>query len=110
MRIKKRSDKGCPSRYIPCVKVANEGRPLVRSGKARAPAFAGVDAAMPFHGDILLRLTGIKPGGAIAQGVSEEENRALAELLAEGLDEQAAAAGVGPAAIVDEKERLAADA
>jgi hypothetical protein len=31
---KARSDKGCPSRYITGLQIANECRPLMRSGKA----------------------------------------------------------------------------
>ena len=64
---------------------------------------------MPFYGDILFDLANSKPSGAIAQGASADEDRALAEFLAEGLNEQADEAGINAAAIRDEQERLVAE-
>lgn len=78
-------------------------------GLGRPGAFAGVEVAMPFYGDVLFERFNAKPGGAIAQGESVAEDRALAEFLSEGLGEQAEAANVGAADIRDEQERLAAE-
>lgn len=82
----------------------------LEKGLGRPGAFDGVRVAMPFYGDILFELAHTKPSGAIAQGASENEDRALAEFLAEGLGEQAAGAGITPAVIRDEQDRLAAEA
>jgi len=82
----------------------------LEKGLGRPGALAGVDVAMPFYGDILFELAKTKRSGAIAQGPSADNDRALAEFLAEGLDEQATGAGISAAAIRDEQERLAAEA
>ena len=46
--------------------------------------------------------------GAIAQGTSADDDRSLAEFLAEGLSEQAAALGISNAEITTEQERVSA--
>lgn len=82
----------------------------LEKGLGRPGAFAGIDVAMPFYGDILFDLANSKPSGAIAQGANADEDRALADFLAEGLNEQATAAEISASAIREEQERLVAEA
>ncbi|MCE9683687.1 hypothetical protein [Halomonas alkalisoli] len=72
-------------------------------------ALRDVVVDMPFYGDILFNLAGTKPSGAIAQGSNAEEDRDLAEFLAEGLAEQATEEGISSQEIAEEQQRLAAD-
>jgi hypothetical protein len=78
-------------------------------GLSHPGAFAGVEVAMPFYGDVLFERSNAKPGGAIAQGESAGEDQALAEFLSEGLEEQAEAEKIGAAEIREEQDRLAVE-
>lgn len=82
----------------------------LESGLGRPGAFDAVDIEMPFYGDVLVEAMALGPSGAIAQGPDANDDRALAEFLAEGLAEQAAAAEITPADIVEEQQRQAAGA
>jgi pimeloyl-ACP methyl ester carboxylesterase len=79
----------------------------LEKGLGRPGALSGVEIAQPFYGDTLFQLAGTRPTGAIAQGASAAEDQELAQFLAEGLQEQAEAAGITGAEIRDEQEELA---
>lgn len=81
----------------------------LEKGLGASGALNDVAVDMPFYGDILFNLAGTKPSGAIAQGSSAQEDRDLAEFLAEGLAEQAAEEGISSQEIAEEQQRLAAD-
>jgi hypothetical protein len=82
----------------------------LESGLGRPGAFDAVDIELPFYGDALVEAMALGPTGAIAQGPDANDDRAMAEFLAEGLAEQAAAADIKPADIVEEQQRQAAGA
>ncbi|MFN8996213.1 MAG: hypothetical protein ACK5X3_21455, partial [Pseudomonadota bacterium] len=75
----------------------------LESGIGRSGALAGVQIALPFYGDALVAAAKLA-SGAITQGSSADEDRELARFLADGLEEQAANAGVGRAEIAAEQE------
>jgi len=82
----------------------------LEKGLQEPGALADVEVEMPFYGDILVAAMARGPTGAIAQGPSADDDRDMAEFLAAGLAEQAAAANIGPDAIRAEQERLAGEA
>ena len=75
----------------------------LEAGIGRPNALAGTDIAMPYYGDALVAAASLK-SGAIAQGLSESDERDLAHFLVEGLDEQASAVGISKTAIAEEQE------
>lgn len=79
----------------------------IESGLGKPGALGSVDISMPFYGDILFELAKTKPGGVIPQGADSDADRALAEFLAEGLEEQAAAEEISSLRIREEQERQA---
>lgn len=83
----------------------NEWIADLERGLGRPGALADVPVAMPFYGDALFRAANSPSAGAIAQGASPDDDRTLAQFLAEGLDEQAAAMGISRAEITTEQER-----
>ncbi|MEB3325708.1 MAG: hypothetical protein VKM17_10300 [Cyanobacteriota bacterium] len=75
-------------------------------GLGRPGVLADVHVEMPFYGDALLHAANSASNGAIAQGENPDDDRSLAQFLAEGLDEQAAAMGISRAEITTEQERV----
>lgn len=80
----------------------------LEKGLGSPGALSGVTIDMPFYGDILAHLASSKTAGAIAQGPDEQENRELAEFLAEGLAEQAREMGITSQEIAGEQEQISA--
>lgn len=76
----------------------------LETGLASPGALAGVTIDQPFYGDALFEASGTRPTGAIAQGSNAAADQEFARFLAEGLEEQAQAAGFGEAEIVEEQE------
>lgn len=75
----------------------------LEAGLGRPGALDGVRVDMPFYGDALFDLS--RGTAAIAQGPDPGEDEALANFLADALQEQADAQGVAPADIRAEQER-----
>ena len=78
-------------------------------GLGQPGALADVPVAMPFYGDALFHAANSPSAGAIAQGANLNDDRSLAQFLAEGLDEQAAAMGICRSEITTEQERDTAE-
>jgi hypothetical protein len=78
-------------------------------GLGRPGALADVPVAMPFYGGALFHAANSPSAGAIAQGANLNDDRSLAQFLAEGLDEQAAAMGISRSEITTEQERDTAE-
>jgi hypothetical protein len=76
-------------------------------GLGRPGALSTVDVVLPFYGDALVAAAQLR-SGAIAQGGRADADRELARFLADGLEEQAAGAGVPRAEIAAEQEAAAA--
>ncbi len=76
-------------------------------GLGRPGALSTVDVVLPFYGDALVAAAQLR-SGAIAQGGGADADRELARFLADGLEEQAAGAGVPRAEIAAEQEAAAA--
>jgi hypothetical protein len=89
------------------VLLQNEWIEDLEKGFGRRDAFARVDIAMPFYGDALIEAAKMGPSRVVPQGGSEDEDRDLARFLAEGLEEQARAAGVTSQQIVAAQETAA---
>lgn len=75
----------------------------LESGIGRAGALANVDIEMPFYGDALVAATA-RGSNATAQGPNEADDRELALFIAEGLEEQAKAAGATSSDIAAEQQ------
>lgn len=87
----------------------NEWIADLERGLGQPGALADVPVAMPFYGDALFQAANSPSAGAIAQGSSPDDDRILAQFLAEGLDEQAAAMGISRFEITTEQERDTAE-
>ncbi len=79
-------------------------------GLGRLGVLADVPVAMPFYGDALFHAANSPSAGAIALGARLDDDRSLAQFLAEGLDEQAAAMGISRTEITTEQERVTTEA
>lgn len=75
----------------------------LETGMGRPGALAGVDVSMPFYGDALVTAAKLGPS-AVPQGASPDEQREFASFVAEGLEQQAALAGISRAEIAVEQE------
>ncbi len=80
----------------------------LEKGMGSPGVLSGVDVCLPFYGDTLFNLANSDSGGAIAQGSDTDEDRLLAEFLAEGLSEYADVDSISAAAIREEQERSSA--
>jgi hypothetical protein len=78
-------------------------------GLGRPGVLADVPVSMPFYGDTLFQSANSPSAGAITQGTNPDDDRSLAQFLAEGLDEQAAAMGIRRSEITAEQERASSD-
>ncbi len=82
----------------------------IEEGLAQPGALSHIDVSMPYYGDILFDLANRKASGAIAQGAEPGADRAFAEFLVEGLEEQAELEQISRSDIREEQERQTSEA